>query len=206
MQHAAGTEINRRLFLRGAAGLAALPAAASARQDVLWFATVEFDIQMTIEYHDGYSSEGFWFREECLGGQFCLSAAGEKDRRCLADFRGSLAVAQYRFHPRTTGRIARWMRESVRTIDRDPRLGDRPAFERRIQLDRGMASDLQAFGYESSAGHRVSPTVPRGPWYLFRQDLYLEPQPQPFLTIYWKHGLPSIRALDIIPGEQTWPA
>jgi hypothetical protein len=43
------------------------------------------------------------------------------------------------------------------------------------------------------------------PWYLFRQDLFLERQPKPFLAIFWKHTFPSIRVLDVIPGEQTWP-
>ena len=43
-----------------------------------------------------------------------------------------------------------------------------------------------------------------GPWYLFRQDLFLEPQTAPFLVMYWKHALSSIRVLDLIPGDKTW--
>jgi hypothetical protein len=91
----------------------------------------------------------------------------------------------------------------VRTIDHDARLPDRPPMDRSIVLKKGIGSDLQAIGYEPavkgeplSGGH--------GPWYLFRQDLFLEPQRAPFLTLYWKHALASIRVLDLIPGDQTW--
>jgi hypothetical protein len=61
---------------------------------------------------------------------------------------------------------------------------------------------LQAFGYEPAP--EDGPLSDRhGPWYLYRQDLYLEPQRAPFLILYWKHTLTSIRALDLIPGDQT---
>jgi hypothetical protein len=43
-----------------------------------------------------------------------------------------------------------------------------------------------------------------GPWCLYRQDLFLEPERTPFLVVLWKHALSSIRLLDMIPGDQTW--
>lgn len=95
------------------------------------------------------------------------------------------------------------LREYVRTIDHDASLAGRPPFERVIQLERGVASDLQAFGYETVQETKPSSEA-HGPWYLFRQDLFLEPQRNPFLVVYWKHALNSIRILDIIPGDQTW--
>lgn len=95
------------------------------------------------------------------------------------------------------------LREHVRTIDRDARLPERPPFDRSIVLRRGVGSDLQAFGYEAALEDEPLPGR-QGPWYLYRQDLFLEPQRAPFLTVYWKHALASIRVLDLIPGDQTW--
>jgi hypothetical protein len=180
-----------------------LPATAAKKPETHRFRTDEFDIEMAVEYHDGYTSRGFWFRDGSANGQFCLSAGGEPNRRCLAEFRGSLAVAQYHVRPRSGDRRPPRLRELVRTVDRDPRLHDRPSFERAIALQKGVASDLQAFGYDATAEEESLLRL-HSPWYLFRQDLFLEPQHQPFLAIFWKHALPSIRMLDIIPGERTW--
>jgi hypothetical protein len=69
-------------------------------------------------------------------------------------------------------------------------------------LKNGVGSDLQAFGYEPAP--KDEPFDQHGPWYLYRQDLFLEPQRAPFLVVYWKHALASIRVLNLIPGDQTW--
>jgi hypothetical protein len=198
-------DLSRRFFLRGAAAIGFMPAVAAQKQEAHRFRTADFDIEMAVAYHDEYTSRGFWFRGGDSHRQFCLSARGEENHQCVADFRGSLAIAQYRIRPRSRDRWAPGLRELVRTVDRDPRLRDRPPFGRTIALQKGVASDLQVFGYEA-APEEESLLRLHGPWYLFRQDLFLEPQQKPFLAIFWKHALPSIRVLDIIPGEQTWPA
>jgi hypothetical protein len=131
-----------------------------------------------------------------------LSGNGEEGHNCLSEFRGSLAIAQYRVRPRSGRDATLALRESVRTIDRDVRLADRPPFERTIVLNDGVGSDLQAFGYQP-APQGEALVERHGPWYLLRQDLYLEPQPAPFLILYWKHTLTSIRVLDVILGDQT---
>jgi len=99
------------------------------------------------------------------------------------------------------------MREYVRTVDRDARLHDRPPFERTIELKKGIGSDLQAFGYEAAAEGEEAMLRLHSPWYLFRQ----EPFPGTTGTSRsWRSfgnmRFSSIRVLDIIPGEQTWPA
>ena len=198
-------EVNRRTFLSGAAAIGVMPCAAANKLERCRFRTANFEIEMTVEYHDGYSSSGFWFRQEDSGRQFCLSARGEENRRCLADFRGSLAIARYRVRSRSRHQPAPSLREHVRTVDRDARLRDRPPFERAIGLAKGIGSDLQAFGYEAPEAEKDRLFHLHGPWYLFRQDLFLEPPHTPFLTIFWKHALSSIRALDIIPAAGTLP-
>jgi len=198
-------DLSRRMFLGSAAAVTVLPLCAASRREAHRFRTTDFDIEMTVEYHDGYHSRGFWFRHG-ESRHFCLSAGGDENRACVAGFRGSLAIAQYRIRPRDQARTALFMREYVRTVDRDLRLVDRPPYERTIELKSGVGSDLQAFGYESLGAVEESTLGLRGPWYLFRQDLFLEPRSGPFLTVLWKHAFSSIRSLDIIPGEKTWPA
>jgi hypothetical protein len=105
--------------------------------------------------------------------------------------------------PRSQLKSAPSLREYVRTVDRDARLPDRPPFEHAIELTKGIGSDLQAFGYEAPEVEEETMFRLHGPWYLLRQDLFLEPQHTPFLTIFWKHAFPSIRVLDIIPADRT---
>jgi len=196
-------ELNRRRFLGGAAAFALASPAAAKDVRAYRFRTADAEIEMTIEFHDGYASRGFWFGDRMSNRSYCLSAGGEEGRNCMAGFRGSLAIARYRVRPRPHRLVEPVMRERVRTIDHDIRLPDRPPFERSIVLKNGVGSDLQAFGYE--AAPEEGPFAQRhGPWYLFRQDLFLEPQHAPFLTVYWKHALASLRVLDLIPGDQTW--
>lgn len=192
----------RRSFLLAALAAPAAFGANKPRRERHRFRAGEFEVELTLRYHDSYASDGFWFRGTRANRGFCLSSNGERNRMCMENFRGSLALARY--HVKALGRRGPLpgMRELVRTIDRDRRLDQRAPFERTIPLDRGIASDVQAFGYEAPQG---TPPIPpaHGPWYLLRQDLFLEPYKEPFLVLYWKQALPSIRVLDMIPGEQT---
>ena len=175
----------------------------AAKEEAYHLRTAGTEIEMVIEFHDGYESGGFWFGEEMSNRRYCLSADGKEGRNCPAAFRGSLAIARYRVRPRSRRSAELVLREYVRTIDRDARLPDRPPFERSIVLTKGVGSDLQAFGYEPAPEDEAS-SERLGPWYVYRQDLYLEPQRAPFLILYWKHALTSIRVLDLIPGDKTW--
>lgn len=196
-------DLNRWRFLGGTAAFALISPAAAKDEESYRFLTADAEIEMTIEFHDGYASPGFWFGEQMSNRNFCLSARGEEGRNCIAGFRGSLAIARYRVRPRSHAAAEPVLREHVRTIDHDIRLPDRPPFDRSIVLRKGVGSDLQAFGYEAALADEPL-SVGHGPWYLYRQDLFLEPQRAPFLTVYWKHALASIRVLDLIPGDQTW--
>src|SRR6516164_3177947 len=139
---------NRRRFLGGAAAFALISPAAAKDEEAYRFRTSNAEIEMTIEFHDGYVSQGFWFGEHMSKREYCLSGTGEEGRNCVAAFRGSLAIARYRVRPRSHSAAEPVLREYVRTIDRDARLPDRPPFERFIVLKKGVGSDLQAFGYE----------------------------------------------------------
>jgi hypothetical protein len=198
--------LSRRMLLWSAATAASVRPGLTVRNDEQThkFQTADFDIGITIEFHDRYSSRGFWFQDESRQREFCLSANGEQGRNCLKNFEGSLAIAKYSIRPRSKQHTPA-LSEHVRTIDYDPRLAWRPPFHRAITLQHGQASDIQAFGFESESGSRAQTPQSANLWYLLRQDLYLETQASPFAILYWKHALNAIRILDVIPGDQTWP-
>jgi hypothetical protein len=200
--------ISRRLFLGGGIGLSAMALPRPKSEVAYTFAIAGSEARMTVAYYDRYSATGFRFQELLAGRNFCLSAAGDEDRQCLPAFFGSLAVACYRFAPGPNLRGIRAIREHVQTIDRDTRLAHRPAFDRTIELIEGVASDIQAFGYEtdppaSSASSRLPDAG--GPWVYFRQELYFAGRSMPFLIVHWRHAFGGIRILDVIPGDGTRP-
>ncbi len=160
---------------------------------------------MSVTFFDRYASSGFWFQDRSNGSQFCLSAEGSRSAGCLAGFTGAVAIARYRIRPALRGPRKPEMRERVRTIDQDDRLKSRAPFESSIEVRDGIASDIQAFGYETSGAAKPDEPDASGPWCLLRQDLYLDAESSPFLVVHWKHTLDEIRILDVIPGDRTRP-
>ncbi len=173
-------------------------------ETVYRFTTPECEVQMSIEYFGNSEVRSLRFRDFLNHHAFCLSANGAEDPNCLQRFSGSLAIAHYRFRSRHHGRMPLNLRERVLTIDHDSRLDPRPPFEKLLAIDRGIVSDIQAFGYNPE---NPDPSTPGGKplplWCLLRQDLYLNQQPSAFLTVHWKHTFDGITLLDVIPGERT---
>ncbi len=194
--------ISRRFFFGSSVAFAAPRA---NNETVYHFATSEYDVRMTVEFHDRYSSNGFHFRERLKNRQFCLSGTGEEGRNCLANFSGSLAIARYHIRPRSKPATSLTLREHVRTIDQDRRLNERPPIERALEIQGDVASDIQAFGYETDASSPAASSADQSvdPWCFLRQDLYFDAQSAPFLVVHWKHTLSAIRLLDVIPGDHT---
>lgn len=173
-------------------------------ETVYRFTAGDCDVRMVVEFLDRYSTKSLWFKDQLGQQRFCVSGAGEENRNCLTNFVGAIAIARYHIESRAKrpGRLA--LREYVRTIDQDARLVARAPFERTIELRDGVASDIQAFGYQpdsSSAANEAEDV--NGPWCLFRQDLHLEGEESLFLVLHWKHTLNAIRLFDVIPGERT---
>ncbi|HEX3682448.1 MAG TPA: hypothetical protein VHU83_07880 [Bryobacteraceae bacterium] len=197
--------MNRRAFLwTGALGASAAARKPANSETVYRFRAGDCDIRMAVEFFDNYSTNGFWFKEQRDNRRFCLSGAGRENRDCLANFTGSIAIARYHIQPLSHAPRTLALREHVRAIDQDSRLVTREPFERTINLENGVASDIQAFGYQADAS---SPSQEsgggNGPWCLLRQDLYLDGQDALFLVLHWKHTLNAIRLFDVIPGDRT---
>jgi hypothetical protein len=201
-----GRALNRRCFLWSGMSFGLSPAIAAKQDETVYhFSTRDCDVRMSVQFYDRYSSKGFWFDERRPDRRYCLSANGEPGHNCLTGFSGSIAIAQYRVRSRSHSPNLLVLRERVRTIDRDSRLDDRPPYERTLRLQGGLASDIQAFGYEPDASSPGNARAPEAhePWCLFRQDLYFDGESAPFLVVHWKHTLSAIRILDVIPGKET---
>jgi len=198
----------RRSFLWTLASLGLSTTAAGSAQkrpeSVYHFLTPDCEVRMTVESFGSSSSDGFRFRDNVANRQFCLSASGDENQDCLTHFSGSIAIARYQFRSRLHAPAPLHLRENVITIDHDPRMEPRPPFEKVLAVEKGFASDIQAFGY-----NRDDPAAPGSPdqpltlWCLLRQNLYLNDQPSPFLIVHWKHTFDSITLVDVIPGERT---
>lgn len=201
-----GQVINRRIFLSGGAafGSSLLASPSLPSETVYRFSAGNCEIRMSVEFFDNYSAKGFWFREQLAQRRFCLSGAGQENRNCLSNFTGAIAIARYHIASRSQSPTAITLTERVRTIDQDSRLVIRPPFERTIDLQDGVASDIQAFGYQPDNAPTSSEAAEApGPWCLLRQDLYLRGDNALFLVIHWKHTLNAIRLFDVIPGDNT---
>jgi hypothetical protein len=156
---------------------------------------------MTVEFFRSASGGGFRFHDKIANRQFCVSATGDENRDCLSHFYGSMAIATYQFRSRLHSQTPASLRESVVTIDHAPQMNPRPTFEKVLSIEKGFASDIQAFGYNSD--DQASAVLPLALWCLLRQDLYLNDQPEPFLIVHWKHTFDSITVVDVIPGNET---
>ena len=188
---------NRRLLLAGGIGLGVRNV---ENQSHYLFATAEYKIALTLEYHDQQASRRLGFLDTSANRHFCLSSSGEENKNCVTDFKGAIAVARYKLIPRTAPRASLSLREYVRNIDQSERVPVRAPFERIIRVEGGLASDIQVFGYQDSS---LAQGEKDDAWCLLRQNLYLGDNAAPFLVLHWKHTLDRIRVLDIIPGSGT---
>jgi hypothetical protein len=193
---------DRRFFLWSlvSLGLTAKTLKSEKRSAPIYrFLTPECEVRMSVQYFANPSTDSLRFRDGLTNRAFCLSANGEENRDCLERFVGSMAIARYDFRSRHHSQTPLNLRERVLTIDHDSRMSPRPPFERVMAVERAVASDIQAFGYNPDDPN----TSPLAVWCLLRQDLYLNDQDTAFLIVHWKHTLNFISLVDVIPGDGT---
>jgi hypothetical protein len=172
-------------------------------EPIFRFLTPECEIRMSVEYFSGPSASSFRFRDSVTNRAFCLSWDGAENQPCLQKFNGSFAIAHYHFRSRPPAAPPLRMRERVHTIDQDSRMTPRHPFERALAVEREMASDIQAFGYDPSNPEQAASAKSVSLWALLRQDLFLNDQSAAFLTVHWKHTVDFISLVDVIPGDTT---
>ncbi|HEY4907216.1 MAG TPA: hypothetical protein VIH74_07165 [Candidatus Acidoferrum sp.] len=196
----------RRSFLFSFLGFGLAPKSRKSEKNaepIFRFLTPECEIRMSVEYFSGSSAGSFRFRDSITNRAFCLSPDGAENQSCLQKFNGSFAIAHYHFRSRPPAGPPLRMRERVHTIDQDSRMTPRRPFERALAVEREMASDIQAFGYDPNDPEQAASAKSVALWALLRQDLFLNDQSAAFLTVHWKHTVDSISLVDLIPGDTT---
>ena len=132
-------------------------------------------------------------KADCLSVE--IGASG-----CTENFVGAIALVRFTANRADSGKpAAASLREVVTLVDQSPGLPDRPPFAVSIKLVNGTGSDLQVFGYDESpappAQRPVERERARAFWRRFRQDLYMDKDPQPFAVIEWLHTTTGISIL-----------
>lgn len=197
----------RRTFLQGLAALPLVPPKGNSEkgpETIYRFLTPECEVRMNVQSYGNSETKEFRFWDRVTNRGFCLSADGDENRNCLSQFVGSMAIATYHFRPRNHERTPPRLREYVRTIDQDYRMNPRAPFDRVLAVEKGFASDIQAFGYNRDGSpEAVANAKSFTLWCLLHQDLYLNDQATPFLIVHWKHTPEAINLVDVIPGDKT---
>jgi hypothetical protein len=196
----------RRSFLFSFLGFGIAPKSRKPEKNsepLFRFRTPECEIRMSVQYFSGPSASSFRFRDSLTNRAFCLSSDGSENQSCLRQFNGSFAIAHYHFRSRPPAAPPLRMRERVHTIDQDSRMTPRRPFERALAVEREMASDIQAFGYDPGDPEQAASAKSVSLWALLRQDLFLNDQSSAFLTVHWKHTVDFISLVDVIPGDRT---
>jgi hypothetical protein len=190
------------LFSVGLSSKALLFKSEKESETVYRILTPECEVHMSVEYFGSGEMNAFRFRDDLTERRFCLTPDGVEDRNCAARFLGSMAIAHYHFRSHHHAPTPLQMRERVLTIDHHNRMDPRPPFERLLAVQREIASDIQAFGYNPDRpGQSASGAKPVPLWCLLRQDLFLNDQQTAFLSVHWKHSFDAITLLDVIPGD-----
>jgi hypothetical protein len=169
-------------------------------ETVYRFETPDYQIEMTVEAHPPYLGRRLVFYSLTQPGkELCHSGSGDS-RSCIERFVGAVASVTYRFKPqRREVRQAATFREVVEVLAQAPGMAGREPYLRKQPLVRGVGSDLQVFGYDESGVAEQVRAAERsewqGLWRVYRQELFVNGDREPFAVIEWKHTLERIEVL-----------
>jgi len=121
------------------------------------------------------------------GKSICLAGAAEN--QCPI-FTGALRTVLIK----VSGKSAKGatLRERVRQIDHSAGIAERAEFNKALPLQEGMATDIQAFGFDDATPGAL------GDFETCRQELFLGESTVPFAVLTWKRTLKSI---EIVSSE-----
>jgi hypothetical protein len=171
-------------------------------ETIYGFVAGPYTIQMTVVFPEPYAGRPLVFFSSVNPQKpLCYSGDGTLGR-CLDRFVGAVALVRYSVK-RPDGRPLRAaIREQVTVLSQSNGLPDRAPFTKTIELVHGIGSDLQVFGYDESEVKkseriRTRPQASQTVWRLYRQELYIGTEENPFAVIEWRHTLDHIKILGI---------
>jgi hypothetical protein len=184
------------LFHEGAVRADALPDALFA------FSTSKYNIEVRVSFPVPYEGKRLLvYRSTDPGKQVCLSTE-PGGSGCTENFVGALAFVAFEVKRVADGRpAAASIREVVTLVGQSPGMPGRPPFIMSIGLADGIGSDMQVFGYDESplppVERAAEREVAKAAWRLYRQELYMDKDRQPFVVIEWLHTTTRIRILRV---------
>jgi hypothetical protein len=167
------------------------------------FATRQYMIEMRVSFPDSYAGRRLVFYSTVEPRkQICLPIDGTPSR-CIDRFVGAVATVKYSvkfFNGAIPGPVA--LREHVTLTSQSPGLTGRAPFSMTKVLPQGIGSDLQVFGYDEALlmpdDHARARKETLPPWWrLYRQELYVDQEKEPFAIVEWKHTLNRISIVAI---------
>jgi len=174
------------------------PCAAQEREQVYRLDTADYRIEMTVRFFPPYLGGRLTFHNSAdPKKELCYSGNGDSSS-CIERFVGAVAAITYRFQPRRKNLpAAATFREVVKVLAQSEGLDERPPYIREQRLVHGVGSDMQAFGYDESAVAEPERAALRAEsrarmWRVYRQELFLNGDSEPFGVVEWKHTLNRI--------------
>jgi len=164
------------------------------------FASESCVIEMTVRFLEPYLGRRLAFYNSLTPHEeTCLSDDGKSGKKCTERFVGAVALVRFSVKrrqgkPQTRSTI----REHVSVVSQSPDLPERAAFSKTVELLNGTASDTQLFGYDEAAipepdRPRALAEAKRTSWRIYRQELFIGGEAQPFAVVEWKHTIDRIR-------------
>ena len=171
------------------------------RERVYRLDTADYHIEMTVRFFPPYEGGRLSFHNSANPGkEVCYSGNGDSSA-CIERFVGALAAVTYRIQPRRKNvPAAATFREVVKVLAQSEGLDQRPPYIRTQPLVRGVGTDIQAFGYDESAVEEPKRAEVRAEsrasmWRVYRQELFLNGDSEPFGVVEWKHTLNRIEVV-----------
>lgn len=191
MGTAAGIAKTRRMAISKCIGLWMVWATAAAAAEFA-FPAGDAVVRVKVEMLPAYTGTPLVLYAD--GREIPAAALGFEKRP--EQFIGAGALVTYSLEFKGRKRKATEVRERVELLGQSEGLPARETFHKTVRFVRGVASDLQLFGYDEgavAAGERAGlREASRGLWRRFRQELFLDGSETPFAVLEWRHTLTEV--------------
>jgi hypothetical protein len=166
------------------------------------FTIRDYLIHMEVRFHEHYLGKRLVFYDSANPTKEICAVPSGTSVLCPNRFVGAVATVTFaikRPSGKSVNRAA--IREVVTVLSQSPELSPRPPLEKTQPATRGVISDLQVFGYDETEIPEEQRARERQEWLrlwrIYRQELYLNDDKDPFAVIQWRHTLDRIEIVDI---------